>query len=444
MNRITPTSTDTIACTRRAFLQKGLVLVSTAATVPSFLNEAAFGLWNPFDQPLTTSQPGKPDNHILVVVQLSGGNDGLNTVVPYGMDQYYRSRPGIAIRPNDTLKLGNDTADLGFHPNLAGLKELHDSGLLATIQGVGYPNPNRSHFTSMDIWHTGDPTNPNTTGWIGRYFDNTCNGSPDPDAGISIGRESPHALSGDLHKPVEFESPDLFKWIGEDVQPALAEPYTKICEHAAQRNSAGRPTKKQAETGYASQRNFLTRTSMNAQVSSDRIRAAVRLQPLVEYPASPLANQLRTVAAMIQADLPTRVYYVTLGGFDTHAGQPGSHANLMRQLGSSLLAFSKDLKAQGNDGRVLTMTFSEFGRRVGENASRGTDHGTAAPMWLMGPMVRPGVLGNHPSLTDLDQGDLKYTVDFRSIYATILQSWFKADTHQVLGRSFQPAQVLRT
>lgn len=442
MNRSDTTPISNMApCTRRAFLQQGLAIVSTAATVPTFLSETAFGLWDPFDQPLTSSQPGQPDDHVLVVVQLSGGNDGLNTVVPFGFDPYYRARPSIGIQQNQVLAFGDDAPGIGLHPDLAGLKELHDAGLLATILGVGYPNPNRSHFTSMDIWHTGDPSNPNTTGWIARYFDNTCNGTPDPEAGISIGRESPHALMGDLHKPVEFEAPDLFKWVGEDIHPALAKPYEELCGKASSGTGSGQSGRRPAQTGYVRQRDFLTRTAMDARISSERIRSAVRVQPPVQYPTNPLANQLRMVAAMILSGLRTRVYYVTLGGFDTHAGQPGTHANLMRQLGSSLLAFSKDLKAQGNDGRVLTMLFSEFGRRVGENASRGTDHGTAAPMWLIGPMVRSGVLGDHPSLTDLDQGDLKHTVDFRCVYAAILQKWFAADIAKTLGAPFRPAEV---
>jgi len=418
------------AYTRRAFLQKGLTMVSAATTVPYFIQASAYGLTNPFDTMLTSSIAGKPQERILVVVQLGGGNDGLNTVIPFGDDNYYRARPNIGIRANNVLRLG-EADGLGLHPNLAGLKELHDSGLLTTVQGVGYPNPNRSHFTSMDIWHTADPRQPSGNGWIGRYFDNTCNGTPEPNAAISIGREAPKAMIGQINKPVSFETADLFRWIGKDLHETMDKPYEEINRGGAEIEGVKEGT----------QLEFLTRTALNAQIASDQIRSAVRVRPLIDYPRNQLGQQLQMVAAMIRAELPTRVYYVSMGGFDTHAGQVGAHANLMNQLGSAILAFTKDLKAQGNDGRVLTMTFSEFGRRVKQNASQGTDHGTAAPMFLVGPMVRPGVLGNHPSLTDLDQGDLKFGVDFRSVYAGVLESWLKTDSRPVLKGDFKPAMV---
>lgn len=419
------------AYTRRAFLQKGLTMISTAATVPYFIQSSAYGITNPFDLLATSSIAGKPQDRILLVVQLGGGNDGLNTVIPFGDDNYYRARPQLGVQANNVLRFGGKADGLGLHPNLRGLKELHDEGLLATVQGVGYPNPNRSHFTSMDIWHTANPQQPSGNGWIGRYFDNTCNGTPEPNAEIAIGREAPKAMMGEINKPVSFETADLFRWIGEDLHKSMAKPYDDI-------NRGGEEI---AGVKEGTQMEFLTRTALNAQIASDQIRNAVRIQPLVEYPRNQLGQQLQMVGSMIRAELPTRVYYVTISGFDTHAGQANTHANLMTQIGSAILAFQKDLKAQGNDGRVLTMTFSEFGRRVKQNASQGTDHGTAAPMFLAGPMVRPGVLGNHPSLTDLDQGDLKYTVDFRCVYAAILESWLKADSRQVLKGAFKPAVI---
>lgn len=418
------------AFTRRAFLQKGLTIVSTAATVPYFIQSSAFGMNNPLDVLLTSSIAGVPEDRILVVVQLGGGNDGLNTIVPYGNELYYKARPSLGIRPDNVLRI-TERNGLGFHPSLTGLKELHDDGRLATIQGVGYPNPNRSHFTSTDIWHTADPKKPSGNGWIGRYFDNECQGQPEPNAGISIGRTAPKAMIGELNKPVSFESAELFRWMGEDVQESLAEHYQEI-------NRAG----EKPDADPDSQLGFLTRTSLDAQLASEQIRAAVRQEPLVRYPNNRLAIQLRMVAAMIRANLTTRVYYVNLGGFDTHAGQLGTHANLMSQLGSSLLAFANDLKRQGNDGRVLTMTFSEFGRRVAQNASQGTDHGTAAPMFLMGPMVNAGVIGRHPSLSDLTQGDLKYRIDFRSVYAAVLDNWLKTSSRKVLHGTFKPVDVL--
>ncbi|MBL9031567.1 MAG: DUF1501 domain-containing protein [Phycisphaerae bacterium] len=432
------------AFTRRQFLHSGLTLASAAATVPWFINRSALAL--PGFAAGMSSIPGVPEDHILVVVQLSGGNDGLNTVVPFGMPEYYKARPGIGIAENAVLKL-DKARGIGLHPQMTGLKSLYDGGLLAVVQGVGYPNPNRSHFKSMDIWHTADTT-ATGNGWLGRYFDSKCCGfgkgesgkaegkQPAQQPGIAIGRTAPLAMQGQRVKPIAFETEDLFRWIGQDVHPALNDPYKRL---ESREPAADVP----AESNAA----FLMRTAMDAQVSSDLIRKAVRTRPMVAYPQNnDLAQQLAMVGSMIRAGLPTRVYYVSLGGFDTHAGQGGAqggHANLLNRFASAVQAFYADLKAQGNDGRVLTMSFSEFGRRVGQNASQGTDHGTAAPMFLMGPMVKPGVVGEHPSLTDLDDGDLKYRIDFRSVYAAILSKWMGADAKAVLEGTFKPADVIK-
>jgi len=429
---------DSKAFTRRAFMSRGLTLASAAVTVPAFLQSSARALLRP-DGALT-SVPGVPDERILVVVQLAGGNDGLNTVIPFGDPAYYKARPGIGIAERDVLRLSGKGSDgIGLHPRLTGFKELHDDGLLTVVQGVGYPNPNRSHFKSMDIWHTGE-TSGTGEGWLGRYFDNACSGEPggcSSHAGVAIGRAAPLAMQGSKTMPVSFETPDLFRWTGLD-----GDAEDEAARRALEELVRGGPTPQGADDAAS----FLTRTALDAQIASERIRAAVNCRPLVTYPNNGLAKQLAMVAAMIRAGLETRVYYTTLGGFDTHAGQGGangSHANLMQQLGSALRAFQQDLKAQGNDGRVLTMTFSEFGRRVGQNGSNGTDHGAAAPMFLMGPMVTPGLRGDHPSLTDLDQGDLKYGVDFRSVYSGILEDWLKADPVKVLGSRFRAAKVVR-
>ncbi|MFZ4751052.1 MAG: DUF1501 domain-containing protein [Phycisphaerales bacterium] len=426
------------AYTRRLFLQRGCALASIAATVPCFIERSALGM---LGDPLLASQPGVPEERILVVIQLGGGNDGLNTVIPFGDDEYYRARPQIGIRAPGAAPQNAQPAalaldgvrGLGLHPNLAALKELYDEGLVQVIQGVGYPNPNRSHFTSMDIWQTGR-LDAKGSGWIGRYFDNTCNGTPRPEASVAIGRNAPLALEGEVQKPIAFESPSLFRWNGQDLHASLKDPYDRINRAGGGAPDAGAGVPDAG--GGDTQKAFLMRTALDAQVSSDRIRAAVAKQPLVPYPGHGLAGQLKTIGAMIRDGMPTRVYYASMGGFDTHGGQLGTHGNLMRQFGESLAAFQRDLKAQGNDGRVTTMVFSEFGRRVKQNASGGTDHGTAAPMFLVGPQVKPGVFGNHPSLTDLDQGDLKYGVDFRSVYASVLEDWLKAPSEKVLRARF--------
>jgi uncharacterized protein (DUF1501 family) len=421
--------------TRRLFLRQGMAFVSLAGTAPLFLQRTAHGVMLPDGSPVS-SRPGVPEDRVLVVVQLGGGNDGLNSVVPFGHAEYYRRRPRLAVpapgKGGDAAALAlDDTEGIGLHPGLGGLKTLMDDGVASIVQGVGYPNPNRSHFASMDIWHTADTTGTNN-GWLGRYFDCTCNGTPEAQGSVALGRSAPLALQGAIQKPVSFESAELFRWLGEDLHDSLSAPYQAI-------NRRGGP----GQAGDASQLGFLLRTALDAQVSSERIRAAVAKSPLVRYPRGDLARQLQIVGAMIRDGMTTRVYDVSLGGFDTHAGQAPRHANLLRQLGDSLLAFHKDLTAQGNDGRVLTMVFSEFGRRVGQNASGGTDHGTAAPMYFVGPMLRPGLLGTHPSLTDLDQGDLKFTVDFRSIYAAIIEDWLAGPARQVLNGEFRKAQLLK-
>ncbi len=411
---------------------------SMVTTAPLFIQRSALGMVQTATSEVTSTGPGRPEDRILVVLQFGGGNDGLNTVVPYGHDTYYTTRPNLAIpapgrgtaqRP---AVLPLDGADgIGLHPAFAGFKDLMDEGAACIVQGVGYPNPNRSHFTSMDIWHTAD-SNASGYGWIGKYFDCTCSGTPEPDSAVAIGRSTPLALRGALQSPVTFDTPTLFRWRGQDLHPALDAPYQEI-------NRTGTLD----AVNPLSQHAFLMRTALDAQDSSDRIRAAVAKRSLVEYPRSRIARQLRMVASMIRAETPTRVYYVSLGSFDTHAGQSGPHANLLRQAGDALNAFYRDLKAQGAGGRVLPMVFSEFGRRVSQNASGGTDHGTAAPMYFVGDMVKPGLLGRHPSLTDLDRGDLIFNVDFRSVYSAVLEDWMGAPAKQVLGREYRKAVLFK-
>lgn len=430
---------DSKAFTRRAFLGRGVMLASASVAAPGFVQSAAWGLPSP--SAMLTSLAGVPEDRVLVVVQLSGGNDGLNTVVPYGMDEYYRARRGIGIARDRVLEL-DSRQGVGLHPALAAMKEMYDSGLCSIFQGIGYPNPNRSHFKSMDIWHTAD-TSGTGDGWIGRYLDSECVGFGKGESGsleqgeaagppaVAIGRTAPLAMQGRKVNPVSFESADVFRWLGEDHDRSLKGDYDRLNRREA--------------AAASSNEAFLTKTALDAQVSSDLIRKAVSSRPLVRYPGNGLARQLSMIAQMIRAGLKTRIYYATLGGFDTHAGQGGAngrHAQLLGQMASSMKAFYEDLKEQGNDSRVMTLTFSEFGRRVSQNASGGTDHGTAAPMFLFGPMVRPGVHGTHPSMSDLDGGDLKHTLDFRHVYAGVLDSWMGADSEAILSRRYRPALVL--
>jgi len=419
-----------VSFTRREFLYTGLAMVSTVASVPGFLTRSGRALAAP-DGALA-SRPGVPDDRVLVVVQLSGGNDGLNTVVPFGFDEYHRARPGIGVRAQDAIAL-DTTRGIGLHPNLADLADMVHDGLAGIVQGVGYPNPNRSHFASMDIWHAGDTRDTRGRGWLGRALDHADDTDRLPDKGlacIGIGGEAPPATRGERVQPVTFERADLFRWAGSDLHPALGDTY----------RSLQAPGNALPEDDPAS---FLFRTAMDAQVASDRVRRAVAGRTSTRFPANALARQLEMVAKMIRAELPTRVYYVATSGFDTHATQNGSHPRLLREFAQAMRAFYRELDATGHRRRVLSLAFSEFGRRVRQNASGGTDHGAAGPMFVFGDAVQPGLIGEHPSLTDLDGGDLKHRIDFRGVYADVLDGWMKLDSAAALGRRFAPAGVLR-
>ena len=412
--------------TRRIFLQKGMTLLAASATIPTFLDQTVLAVANPEDTH-RTQQPSGKDGKILVVVQLSGGNDGLSTVIPHADDAYHRVRPGIGHDASTVHKL-NDY--VGLHPNLGPVADLIQAGMAAVVQGVGYPNPNRSHFRSMDIWQSAEPEKQiETSGWLGRYFDNACSGC-DPKIGIAMGQALPLAMQGERVMPLAFERPEAYRYNGPD-----KERYQKL-NKVAQPPSA-------VSSGPHSELDFLHRTAMDAQLSSDQILKITReYQTTEEYPGGEFGLGLRTIAAMIRGGLPTRVYYVSLGGFDTHANERNRHDQLMKQFALGMKAFWQDMREQKNEQRVLMMTFSEFGRRVVQNASGGTDHGTAAPMFLFGSSIKAGLIGQHPSLTNLDQGDLKYTTDFRSVYASVLQNWLEAPSKPVLGRQFPTLPIV--
>ncbi len=415
--------------TRREFVTKGLTIVAAGATAPMFLTRTALALNNPWDVSLVASAAGQPDWPTLVVVQLGGGNDGLNTVVPYAHDEYYRARPHLAVAQQKLLRL---TDEVGLHPGLAPLKELYEDGRMAIVQGVGYPNPSRSHFRSMEIWQTADPagTGPKT-GWLGRLFDSEC---PDCETalGITLSADMPLAMQGNARRVIAMENPARFGFHPlQGAGPQELEAFRQLI---------------QPVPGEEPVVDFLTHTEMNALLAAaDMQKIAGRLAQDAGsgYPRDPFAQKLRIVAGLIAAGAPTRVYYVGLGGFDTHATQAGRHDRLLESLGKGLGAFVKDIKDKGLQDKVLVMTFSEFGRRVAENASSGTDHGTAAPMLLIGRAVSPGVHGIHPSLTDLDQGDLKYQIDFRSVYATVLGQWMGVRSDPILGGHFSTMDILK-
>jgi uncharacterized protein (DUF1501 family) len=436
--------------TRREFLRRTVLTGALSWTVPTFLANTFNALQAEAAEKATQIATGR-DSTILVILQMAGGNDGLNTVVPFGNDFYHNARARIGIAPGQILKLNDE---LGLHPGLTGFKELYDGGRLAVVQGVGYPNPNRSHFRSTEIWQTAsDSERFEKWGWLGRYFDNTCSGC-DPTIAVNIGRQMPQAFSGKTPKGISLENPQNYRFVasghrgGKDGD-LMEQSFRELNEPAEEggENSGGTiaAIDGPATRGSGSALDFLERTALDAQISSDEIRAiSNRTVNKAAYPASQLGNSLKLVAKLIGGGLPTRIFYVSQGGYDTHTNQVGTHARLLKDLGDAVKSFCDDLAAQDNMDRVLLMTFSEFGRRVNDNASGGTDHGAAAPMFVIGNRVRAGLLGRYPNLApaDLFEGDFRFTVDFRSVYAAVLENWLKTRSEPILGRRFEPLQIV--
>lgn len=409
--------------TRREFMLGGLTMLSAASTLPIFLGGTARALALEGPSP----RRGKSDSlPILVVVQLAGGNDGLNTIIPAEHDLYHRARPRLAIKPDQALKLEKQ---LYLNPGATGLKALFDDGKLAIVQGVGYPNPNRSHFTSMDIWHTADPQTRESTGWIGRYFDAACKGDdpvPEPASAIALMQDSPLALQGEKFSGLSFDNPDTLTWRAAKRDRAAATVFDRM------NNADGDLPQDDAPLAA-----YLQRAALQAHIGADEIHKAIQRGSATargsRFGGGELARSLKLVAAMIAAEMPTQIYYVQLGGFDTHTNQRQQQDRLLRELGDAVKAFLDELRAQKLSERVLVMSFSEFGRRVQENASGGTDHGEAAPMFLIGDAVRPGLHGDHPDLAKLHRGDLAFNIDFRRVYATVLRDWLNVRPQQIVG-----------
>ncbi len=366
----------------------------------------------------------------LVIVQQAGGNDGLNTVIPYGDGRYYDLRPNIAIPQQDVIAINNE---VGFHPNLPKFKALWDSGKLAIVEGVGYPNPSYSHFQSMDIWRFADPEGKVKEGWLGRYLETIGSGTNTTFRGIAVGgmggRLPPELYSPTVPVPI-VESVPLYQIQGDSRYPASA---------PARREALVKMYSVQKDAPY---RRLLNDTFDAAYASSAAIVQADKFyNPAVVYPDTPLGKGLKILAEAIVADLGIKVGHVTLGGWDTHAGQKPDHVKLLRTLSEAVSAFYEDLKGHGKDGNVVIMTWSEFGRRAKSNASDGTDHGTAVPIFFIGTPVKGGFYGQRPSLTNLSSDNLRFTVDFRSVYATVLEDWFGAPSNAILGKQFETLPI---
>jgi uncharacterized protein (DUF1501 family) len=409
---------------RRNFLRSSLITCGGA--VPSFLARSAAVL---------AEQPRRPNRgRILLVLQLDGGNDGLNTVIPYQDDDYRRNRPQLAIAAREVHRL-DDRA--GLHPALTGLMRLHENRQLAVVQSVGYPNPNRSHFESMAIWQTGRlQAERDTPGWVARCLDRrfTETGGDAPALHISDSL-LPQALHGGRRHVPSLGSLDQFRR-----RLGIPDGAAARDQRAALDQISGR------ERGTAgSLLQFVERTNAITYASSARLEGIAGANDSgSRYPESyGLARRLKLIAQLIKAGLGTSIYWTQLGGFDTHANQRGTHANLLREVGDSLKAFLDDLQRAGEASRVLVLVFSEFGRRLRENASGGTDHGTAAPVILLGPGVNPGLHGPHPNLRDLADGDPRHGLDFRQIYATVLERWLECPSQTILREQFTPLPLLR-
>lgn len=370
---------------------------------------------------------GSAGNRSLVVVNLQGGNDGLNTVVPYGDPTYYSVRPTINIPQDQVVKLDSM---LGLNPQLAGLKPLYDQQRIAILQGVHYPNPNLSHFRSTEIWQTAAPEKYVDTGWAGRYLDAEGKGQPSNlFAGVAVGPVLPKMMIAERTDVPTISDPRGFKFNGTRDEQAQAD---KIL--------GGDGYKYPFQSPYLQ---LVQDVESHAHAASNELPHLVAgYKPSVDYPKTPFGQGLNLIAGVINANVGTKVFYISLGSFDTHVGQRGQQDRLLEQLASGVSAFYQDLAAHSADDKVLTMTFSEFGRRVGENANRGTDHGTAAPMFLIGGNAKGGIYGDHPSLTDLDYGNLKWHTDFRSVYATVLERWLGIGSVPILGSQFDTLTVV--
>lgn len=358
---------------RRRFVTQGLAALSLAFSTDQFATLAA--------QATKHSGNKAGSRRILVVIQLNGGNDGLNTVIPYTSATYYGARPNLAIPAEQVLKLNNQ---VGLHPGMDKFASLYKDGKLVIVQNAGYPNPNRSHFRSSEIWQTAEPDKITDCGWLGRYLD-CCTQPTEILPAVNLDPLLPLTLQGRVAAvPSVSSNINNFKFFTDPHYQQLVKNYPAD----------------------------------------------------ISYPPGEFSNTLKSVAQMIAGGLPSSVYTTGLDGFDTHTAQTGKHAELLKQLSDGVYAFYQDLVRHSCQQEVVIMIFSEFGRQVAENDSRGTDHGTAAPMFILGHGIKGGILGETPDLRNLDNGDLKFAIDFRQVYASLLEHWLATDSQQILGQKF--------
>jgi uncharacterized protein (DUF1501 family) len=409
-----------MAFTRRDFLRRAS-LVALAPTVPAFLARTA-----------RAARPER-DGRVLVIVQLDGGNDGLNTVVPFADEGYARHRTALRLPADRLFKVNKD---LGLHPAMADAAKLLDGGRLAVVQGVGYPNPSRSHFRSMTIWQSAKVDLPRfkedivveedkaVYGWVGQALDGDRGPADGAPATVFVGGGAP---------PVALRS-----------RRSRASTMTRPEDSILTLPGAARldPSAPEDGTDLAA---FVRRSTLDAYATSQRMAEVLRAKDTgASYPATGLAERLRVIARLIKGGVGTRVFYTAQGGYDTHYVQLPLQADLLGELSGALKAFLDDLAAAKLAERVVVMCFSEFGRRVRENGSQGTDHGTAGPVLLAGPKVKAGLIGEAPKLLDLEDGDLKMTTDFRRVYAGVLEDWLGLPSKPALGSDFEKLCLFRS
>jgi uncharacterized protein (DUF1501 family) len=420
---------------RRQFLMRtlqGSSLLAVGSVVPEFLANTALA-----------ADTGK--DTILVVIELSGGNDGLNTVIPYADDLYHKARPTLRFKKEQVIRVDDH---VGLHPAMNGFRQLLDKGNLAVVQGVGYPNPDRSHFESMDIWQSADPKRRVGTGWIGRSVPELQDKKGNVPVMQLGAKNLPLALQGAPSGVVSLNHLQAFKLNLDTSDPNRRFARKRLIEDLAKAEQAD---------SKSSLLPFVQRRQLQTYATLDRLQEVlaesgavkdrnVEFAPMINgdfFKPNQLYQKLDLVGRIIKKDFGARVFYVSLDGFDTHSAQADEHQRLLAELSNSVNNFFNQLQPSGHDKRVLVMTFSEFGRRVQENSSRGTDHGAASCLFVAGPAAKGGAVGKHPSLSDLDFGDLKYHTDFRRVYATLLDKWLGCNSQVVLGEKFEHVDLLK-
>jgi len=416
---------------RRSFIKGGMAFVSAAVAMPPAFLRATFDDNSVPIAAVTKETAAVIGRRVLVVLQMAGGNDGLNTVIPLSDRGYFSARANLAVNPESTLPLGDGMA---FNGVMGGMKRVWDERRMAIVLGVGFPNPNRSHFKAMDIWHTASTTDTQGNGWLGRLMDVTAHESDSAWRAANVGSELPRSLFADSVFVPSLSSIPAYVFSTDRKFPrdadrrlqAFAQLNARYAEDAAVQAEYGGSLAFVSQTGFAAYQGTVT---LQADTKGYEAKAI--------YPNTPLAQAFKTAATMIMSRLGTGVVYITTGGFDTHSAQIATQNRLLQTVSDAVSAFYADLAAQDAAEDVATVMWTEFGRRVKENGSGGTDHGTATPMFVVGGGVKPGFFGAQPPTTSTDSnGDLKFTTDFRSVYASVIEQRFGVAAKDVLGKSY--------